>query len=188
MVIELYALKPQSNGHDRLHIISQGSALNISDFFRSPDLIRHVKKAVGKHPGLVALPNAIAHRMMMDEGKDALTGLDAKANLNFLNGRPTQDDVTLFGYAAYAETDHDDSGLRDQVGRLVLMVVSPTNIPKLADPAYIATLEVAHEGYHPRCKRLHDFAREWQYLEQLPTTDRSAAIDKIWQITVRTSL
>ncbi len=188
MVIELYAIKRQPNGRDRLHIVTQGSALNIDDFFRSPNLVRHVQKAAGKHPGLLALPNLVAHRMMMDEGKDALTGLDIKANLDFLNGRATRDDLTLFGFAAYAERDHDANGLRDQVARLVLMVVSPDIVATFADPAYGDTLDVAHAGYRPRCKRLHDFAREWHYLQALQASARSAAVDKIWQITVRTSL
>jgi hypothetical protein len=47
---------------------------------------------------------------------------------------------------------------------------------------------VAHSGYRPRCAHLDDFAREWQRLEMLPSADRSSATDKIWQITVRTSL
>ena len=188
MVIELYGVKRQSDGRDRLHIISQGSALSIEDFFRSPDLVRHVQTAAAKHPGLLRLPNSIAHRMMMDEGKDALTGLDIKANMDFLNGRPTRDDPTLFAYAAYSERTHDGKGLRDQIARLVLMVVSPGQIEKLADPDYIKTLDVAHSGHLPRCTRLNEFAQEWCRLEKLPASERSSAIDKIWQITVRTSL
>jgi len=38
------------------------------------------------------------------------------------------------------------------------------------------------------CARLKDFAREWRRLEALPHDQRSAATDKIWNITVRTSL
>jgi hypothetical protein len=68
------------------------------------------------------------------------------------------------------------------------MVVSPTLIEKLADPDNIGRLRVAHSGYRPRCERLHDFAREWQRLQTLPKLERSSATDKIWQITVRTSL
>jgi hypothetical protein len=32
------------------------------------------------------------------------------------------------------------------------------------------------------------FAREWQRLQTLPDAERSSATDRIWQITVRTSL
>jgi len=130
----------------------------------------------------------VAHRMMMDEGKDMITGLDAKANIDFLHGRPTQDDEILFGFAAYSEHEHEGKGLHDQIARLILMVVSPTLIGKLADPDYIERLRVAHSGYRPRCERLHDFAREWQRLQVLPKHARGSATDKIWQITVRTSL
>jgi len=68
------------------------------------------------------------------------------------------------------------------------MVVSPTALERLADPEYVKCLRVAHSGYRPRCRRMHDFAREWQRLEMLPDAERSSATDKIWQITVRTSL
>ena len=61
-------------------------------------------------------------------------------------------------------------------------------IEKLADPAYVERLVVAHSGYRPRRARLYDFAREWQRLQGLPATARSAATDRIRQITVRTSL
>jgi hypothetical protein len=116
-----------------------------------------------------------------------ITGLDPAANMDFVHGRPTREDETLFGFAAYAERDHDGSGLHDQVARLVLMVVSPAAIARLADPEYAERLAVAHSGYRPRCARLHAFAQEWQRLEALPTAERSAGADRIWQITVRTS-
>ena len=48
-------------------------------------------------------------------------------------------------------------------------------------------VRVRHSGHLPRCARLHDFAREWQRLQALDPADRSAATDKIWQITVRTA-
>ncbi len=105
-----------------------------------------------------------------------------------VNVSPTQGDETLFGFASYSEQNHDGGTLRDQIGRLVLMVVSPALIDKLADPEYIKRLRVHHSGYMPRRERLHDFAREWQRLQALPGTKRSSATDKIWQITVRTSL
>jgi hypothetical protein len=133
------------------------------------------------------LNNPVAHRMMMDEGKDMITGLDPRANMDFVHGRPTQDDETLFGFASYAEQNHDGTLLHDQIGRLVLMVVSPTLVDRLADAAYIKRLRVRHSGYLPRRARLHDFAREWQRLKALPAAKRSAGTDKIWQITVRTS-
>jgi len=126
--------------------------------------------------------------MMMDEGKDVITGLDSQANMDFVHGRPTQDDETLFGFASYAEQNHDGTILHDQIGRLVLMVVSPASIDRLADAEYVRRLRVRHSGYLPRRARLHDFAREWQRLQTLPDTKRSAATDKIWRITVRTSL
>ena len=88
--------------------------------------------------------------------------------MDFLHGRPTQDDDTLFGFAAYSEREHDGQGLHDQIARLVLMVVSPSLVERLADPEYIKCLDVAHSGYRPRCERLHDFASEWQRLQTLP--------------------
>lgn len=188
ILIELYGIKTQSDGSDMLHIVTQGSSSTLESFFLNPDLVRHVKRETVKHPGLLRLPSSVAHRMMMDEGKDMITGLDAKANMDFLQGRPTQDDETLFGFAAYREHDHGGNGLHDQIARLVLMVASPILVERLADPDYIKCLGVAHSGYRPRCERLHDFAREWQRLQTLPDTERSSATDKIWQITVRTSL
>ena len=188
IIIEMYGITAQPDGGDMLHIVTQGSTSTIEGFFASPDLVRHVKREAVKHPGLLRLPNAVAHRMMMDEGKDMLTGLDAKASMDFLHGRPTQDDDTLFGFAAYSEREHDGKGLHDQIARLVLMVASPALVEKLTDPDYIRRLRVAHSGYRPRCARLHDFAREWQRLQTLPMPERSSATDKIWQVTVRTSL
>jgi hypothetical protein len=185
---EMYGIRTQSDGKDMLHILGQGSASTIENFFVNADLVRHVKREAVKHPGLLRLLNPVAHRMMMDSGKDAITGRDAKANMDFLEGRPTQDDETLFAFVAYAEHEHDGKGLHDQVARIVLMMVSPNLIGKLADAEYIKQLRVRHSGYRPRCERLHDFACEWQRLQKLPTAERSSAADKIWQITVRTSL
>lgn len=188
IVIEMYGIKTDADGRDVLHVISQGRAAALERWFTNPYLVRHVVREAAKHPGLLRLPNAVAHRMMMDEGKDMITGLDPAANMDFVHGRPTREDETLFGFGAYAERDHDGSGLRDQVGRLVLMVVSPAAITRLADPQYVDRLAVAHSGYRPRCARLHELAREWQRLEALPAAERSAGTDRIWQITVRTSL
>jgi len=187
VTIEMYAIA-RENGRNVLHIATQGQTCSLQEFFKSADLVRHVQSAAAKHPGLLKVKNPIAHRMMMDEGKDALTGLDAKANMDFVHGRPTRDDETLFAFAAYAEKDRDQDGLRDQVARLVLMVVSPVLAAELADPDVAAQLDVAHAGYLPRCGRLRDFAQEWQRLQSLPHEERSAATDKIWSITVRTSL
>jgi hypothetical protein len=188
MVIEMYGIRTEAGGRDVLHIISQGSASAMDRWFTNPDLVRHVRREAARHPGLLRLRNAVAHRMMMDEGKDLITGLDPAANMDFVHGRPTRDDETLFGFAAYAEQDHDGSGLRDEIARLVLMVVSPALIEKLADADYVERLCVAHSGYRPRRARLHDFAREWERLQALPAAQRSSATDKIWQVTVRTSL
>jgi hypothetical protein len=187
IVVEMYGIVTQPDGSDMLHIVTQGSPTTLEDFFLSPDLVRHVKREAVKHPGLLQLPNPVAHRMMMDEGKDEITGLDARANMDFVHGRETQDDETLFGFASYSEQNHDGTGLHDQIGRLVLMVVSPALIDRLADPQYIKRLCVRHSGYLPRRNRLHAFAREWQRLQILPTMKRSSASDKIWQITIRTS-
>jgi hypothetical protein len=187
IVVEMYGILTQPDGSDMLHIVTQGSPTTLGDFFLSPDLVRHVKREAVKHPGLLQLPNPVAHRMMMDEGKDEITGLDARANMDFVHGRETQDDETLFGFASYSEQNHDGTGLHDQIGRLVLMVVSPALIDRLADPKYIERLCARHSGYLPRRNRLHDFAREWQRLQILPTMKRSSASDKIWQITIRTS-
>jgi hypothetical protein len=188
IIIEIYGIKTEPDGRDMLNIVTQGSSSTLESFFLNPDLVRHVKREAVKHPGLLLLPNPVAHRMMMDEGKDKMTGLEAKANMDFLQGRPTQDDETLFGFAAYQERDHGSNGLHDQVARLVLMVTSPLLIERLADPDYVKQLGVAHSGYRPRCERLHDFAREWQRLQMLPDAERSSATDRIWQITVRTSI
>jgi hypothetical protein len=187
IIIEMYGIKTQPDGSDMLHILTQGSSSTLERFFVNADLVRHVKRHAVKHPGLLQLPSPVAQRMMMDEGKDMITGLDAEANMDFLHGRPTQDDETLLGFAAYSEHEHDEKGLHDQIARLVLMVVSPSLIEKLADTDYIKRLGVRHSGYRPRCERLHDFAREWQRLQKLPEAERSSASDKIWQITVRTS-
>jgi hypothetical protein len=187
IVVEMYGIVAQPDGGDMLHIVTQGRPSALDRFFLTQDLVRHVKREAVKHPGLVRLPNQVAHRMMMDEGKDVITGLDPRANMDFVHGRPTQDDETLFAFAAYSERSHDGSTLHDQIGRLVLMVVSPTLIDRLADAEYIKCLCVRHSGYLPRRDRLHDFACEWQRLQNLPATKRSAATDKIWQITVRTS-
>jgi len=188
IVVELYGIVAETDGTDMLHIITQGGTTTLESFFRAPDLVRHIKREAVKHPGLLQLPNSVAHRMMMDEGKDALTGHDSRANMDFVHGRPTKDDETLFGFASYREESHDGTTLHDQIGRLVLMVVSPSLIDRLADRQYIERLRVRHSGYLPRRGRLHDFAREWQRLQGLSAAERSAAVDKIWQITVRTSL
>jgi hypothetical protein len=187
IIVEMYGIVAPPDGSDMLHIVSQGSPRTLEDFFLTPDLVRRVKREAVKHPGLLQLANPVAHRMMMDEGKDVITGLDPRANMDFLHGRATQDDETLFGFASYSEQNHDGTALHDQIGRLVLMVVSPTLIDRLADPEYIERLRVRHSGYLPRRERLHDFAQEWQRLGALPETKRSSAIDKIWQVTVRTS-
>jgi hypothetical protein len=187
IVVEMYGVVAQPDGGEMLHIITQGSPTTLEDFFLTPDLVRHIKREAVRHPGLLQIPNPVAHRMMMDEGKDEITGLDARANMDFVHGRPTQEDETLFAFASYSEQNHDGTRLRDQVGRLTLMVVSPALIDQLADPNYIEHLRVRHSGYLPRRRRLHDFAREWQRLQALPEKSRSSATDKIWQVTVRTS-
>ena len=188
VVTEYYAIRRRRDGRDELHIVTQGSSEPMDTAFTNAELIHHIKRAVHRHPGLLHLKSPIAHRMMMDEGKDRITGLDAKANLDFLQGRPTRDDEVLFCFAAYKENGDHGHGLHDEVGRLVQMVVSPALIGQMADPAYVAALEVQHAGYRPRCDRLHDFAKEWQRLSALPKSDRSAAADVIWLVTVRTAL
>ncbi len=187
VVSELYGIAHE-DGRDVLHIITQGNAHALDQFFQSPELVRRVKRVAGRHPGLLKLSEPVAHRLMMDVGKDSLTGLDAKANMDYLHNRPVREDKTLFAFAAYAERDHDGDGIKDQVARLVLMVVAPDLADRLADPAYIATLDVAHEGYRQRRQWLHDLAVEWKRLQSLPADQRSPATDKIWRISVRTSL
>lgn len=188
VLIEFYGVTPGPRGEDVLHIITQGGSSTIDSFFRSPDLVHHVQREAVKHPGLMRLPSAVAHRMMMEEGKDKITGLDPKANVDFLHGRPTREDSTLCAFAAYPEKSHGATGLRDQVARLVLMVASPVLIAKLADPEYAQGLAVAHTGYKPRCTRLHDLAVEWQRLQGLPDAGcRSTGHDTIWQVTIRTA-
>ena len=160
----------------------------MADAFTNVDLTRHIRRAAEKHPGLLQLKDPVAHRMMMDEGKDRITGNDAKANMDFIQGRPTRDDEVLFGFAAYNENGASKSALHDEVGRLVQMVVAVQYVPLLADPAFIQRMAVQHAGYQPRTARLHEFAREWVRLEALPAEQRRSATDKIWQVTVRTSL
>ncbi len=190
LATELYGFEPQPDGRVTLHIVTQGSAEAMASVFTNADLVRHIQRAAYRHPGLLLLKEPVAHRMMMDEGKDRITGLDAKANLDFIQGRPVRDDAVLFGFAAYQERENGtgDTALHDEVARLVQMVVAEPYIASLADAAFIARLDVAHAGYKPRVGRLHDFAREWQRLSALPNAERSAASDKIWKINVRTSL
>jgi hypothetical protein len=194
LATELYGFEPKADGRVTLHIVTQGSAETMASVFTNAELVHHIKRAAHRHPGLLLLKEPVAHRMMMDEGKDRITGLDAKANLDFVQGRPVRDDEVLFGFAAYQERENGnthgngDASLHDEVARLVQMVVAERYIANLADPAFIARLDVAHAGYRPRVARLHDFAREWVRLQSLPRSERSAAIDKIWKITVRTSL
>lgn len=190
LATELYGFEPTADGRVIVHIVSQGSAETTSAVFTNTVLVQHIQRAANRHPGLLVLKNSVAHRMMMDEGKDRITGLDAKANLDFVQGRPVREDEVLFGFGAYAEHEngHSDTPLHDEVARLVQMVVAEKHTAQLADPAFIARLDVAHAGYRPRVVRLHEFAREWQRLEGLPRAERSAATDKIWKITIRTSL
>lgn len=187
ILVEFYGIRASAQG-DTLHIITQSGSATLDAFFSNPDLVRHIQRTACRHPGLLKLDSHAAHRMMMDEGKDVITGLDPKANMDFLNGRPTRDDPTLIGFAAYAENRDGASELREQIARVVLMVMSPMLVGKFADPAYVKTLGVAHEGYKPRCTRLHDFAKEWQRLQTLPASERSPATDAIRLITVRTQL
>ena len=191
---ELYGFESKADGRVILHIVTQGSAEAMGAVFTNPVLIRHIQRDAGRHPGLLALKDPVAHRMMMDEGKDRITGLDSKANLDFMQGRPVRIDDVLFGFGAYQERENGrgngngEAALHDEVARLVQMVVAERHISSLADPAFIALLDVAHAGYRPRVARLHEFASEWLRLEHLAPSERSAAIDKIWKITVRTSL
>ena len=188
IVTEIYGIERRDDGHNVLHIITQGGTETIDAVFTSPDLVHHIRRAARKHPGLLQLKDPVAHRMMMDEGKDRITGHDHKANMDFLQGRPTRDDEVLFGFAAYKESADRKNALHDEVGRMVQMVVALRDIPQFSDPAFIETLGVQHSGYQPRTSRLHDFAKEWLKLEALPKSERNAAVDKIWHVTVRTSL
>ena len=189
VVSELYGFSRRStDAHFVLHIIAQGGSHPMQDVFTNADLIEHIRAAALQHPGLLQLKDPVAHRMMMDEGKDRITGFDPKANMDFMQGRPTQDDEVLFGFGAWAEGGDRRNPLHDEVGRLVQMVVSTQHIPLLADPHFIETLAVQHAGYKPRVRRLHQFALEWQRLEKLPHAERHAATDKIWKVTVRTPL
>ena len=105
IIVEMYGIVAQPDGSDILHTVSQGSPRTLEDFFLTPDLVRRVKREAVKHPGLLQLANPVAHRMMMDEGKDVITGLDPQANMDFVHGRATQDDETLFGFASYLERE-----------------------------------------------------------------------------------
>ena len=188
MATELYGFSERPDGRTVLHIVTQGSAEPFSSVFTNAELIRHIQRAARKHPGLLQLKDPVAHRMMMDEGKDRITGLDPKANMDFIHGRPTREDDVLFGFAAYKETGNGFASLHNEVGRLTQMVVAKADIDKLADPGFVQALVVQHSGYHPRVNRLHDFAREWQRLRALPQTELHAATDRIWSVTVRTSI
>ena len=188
VLVEFYGIQDQPDGAERLDFITQGGSMTLESFFVNPDLIASIRRAVARHPGLLRLPDPVAHRMMMTEGKDRITGLDPKANVDFIQGRPTRDDDLLIGFAAYREGTHEKNGLHDQVARLILMVVSPSLIGRLAEPAYVARLGVPHAGLAPRRDRLHDFARAWLSLQEQPRGQRSGGSDAIWQITVRSSL
>jgi hypothetical protein len=188
LVSELYGFSTGPEGRPRLHIISQGGSQPLSDAFTNIDLVHHVARAAGRHPGLLQLKNPVAHRMMMDEGKDRITGLDPRANMDFMQGRPTRDDEVLFGFGAWAEGGDRRNGLHDEIGRLVQMVVATRHIADLANADFIGRLDVQHAGYKPRIARLHEFAREWQRLEALPRDQRHAATDKIWKVTVRSAM
>ncbi len=188
ILVEFYGIESLGDGTERLDFITQGGSMALENFFFNSDLIGRIRRAAAKHPGLLRLPDPVAHRMMMTEGKDRLTGLDPKANIDYALGRPTGNDEVLIGFAAYREGSHEHNGLHDQVARLILMVVSPDLIGRLADPDYVARLAVPHAGYAPRRDRLHDFAREWMRLEQLPRADRSGGKDAVWRITVRSAL
>ena len=188
VVSELYGFSTRSDGSTCLHIVSQGGSQPIDAAFTNDELIGHIRRAAHRHPGLLQLKDEVAHRMMMDEGKDRIIGHDPKANLDFMVGRPTRNDEVLFGFGAYQENGDRRNALHDEVGRLVQMVVAVTHVPLLADPEFMARLEVQHAGYRPRVKRLHDFAMEWLRLEALPHEHRHAATDKIWKVTVRTAL
>jgi hypothetical protein len=188
ILIEFYGIQVTPDGSERLDFITQGGSATLEAFFFNADLVARIRRAAAKHPGLLRLPSPVAHRMMMTEGKDQITGLDPLANIDFVQGRTTRDDEVLIAFAAYPEIDRDGNGLRDQVARLVLMVVSPSLMARLADPAYIDRLGVPHAGYGPRRDRLHDFAREWQRIAQLPPAERTGGHDMIWSVTVRSSL
>ncbi len=189
VVTELYGIERRADGSSVLHIVTQGGTVSIDRVFTNPDLMHHVQRAAKRHPGLLQLKDPVAHRMMMDEGKDRITGLDPKANLDFIHGRPTRNDEVLFGFAAYKEANGDRTrALHDEVGRLVQMVISVEHVHLLADADFAQALKVQHAGYQPRAVRLHQFAREWLRLETLPHAQRSGATDKIWHVTVRTSL
>lgn len=188
IVVELYGIKDLADGARELDFVTLGGSTTLEQFFFNPDLVGHIRRAAAKHPGLLRLSNPIAHRMMMTEGKDRITGHDPNANIDFLQGRPTREDELLIAFAAYREGSHERNGLHDQIARLVLMVVSPDLIGRLADTVFIETLGVPHAGYGPRRERLHDLALEWQRLQSLPHAQRSGGIDAIWQVTVRTAL
>jgi hypothetical protein len=188
ILVEFYGIQLLPDANQRLDFVTQGGSMTLETFFFNPELIASIRRAAAKHPGLLRLPGPVAHRMMMTEGENHITGLDPRANVDFAQGRPTRDDELLIGFAAYREGSHDNNGLHDQVARLILMVVSPSLVERLADPDYVAQLRVPHTGYAPRRDRLHDFAREWQRLQSLPQATRSGGSDSIWQITVRTAM
>ena len=187
IVIELYGILARPDGTEMLDIVTQGGSATVDSFFYNTDLVGHIRRAAAKHPGLLQLSNPVAHRMMMHEGEDKITGLDSRANMDLVKGRPTRDDQVLIAFAAYRENAHAENGLKDQVSRLVQMVVSPDLVERLADPAYIERLQVIHAGYRPRRDRLQDLAREWQRLQALPAAERSAGRDRIWQVIVHSA-
>lgn len=184
IVIEFYGVIAQPDGSELLDIVTQGGSASVEDYFHNPDLVTNVRRAAAKHPGLLQLANPVAHRMMMHEGEDKITGLDPRANMDLVKGRRTRDDKVLIAFAAYREGTQSGNGLHDQVGRLVQMVVSPDLVARLADRAYIENLRVAHAGYRARRVRLQDLSLEWQRLQALPATERTAGTDRIWQVTV----
>src|SRR5262249_25873823 len=73
LVIEMYGISTEADGRDVLHVISQGRASALEGRFSSPNLVRHIQRVAARHPGLLRLANGVAHRMMMDEGKNMIT-------------------------------------------------------------------------------------------------------------------
>jgi hypothetical protein len=66
----MYGIKTYADGSDMLHIVSLGNPSTLEQFFLTPDLVQHIRREAARHPGLLRLSNHVAHRMMMDEGKD----------------------------------------------------------------------------------------------------------------------
>ncbi len=177
MVVEIY-------GHDLVgdgkivDMLVGGSAVGIDEFFNNELLVKKIRKAAQRHPGLLQLPDPVEHRMMMDQAANWLRGLDTEANLSFLFGHPTQKRTVLIAFASYPVEQNAPKHLHQEIDRLRLMVVSQNVAKEALDDG--AQIRARRE---PAMLRLIDVASAWTAQANEPDLGR----DLVWAIEVRTS-